>query len=64
MARVPNDLRQPEIRKAYLENHIDWFLKNHEDAIDVFRKAVIEKYGHDLNLKEEAHASQSSMFGD
>lgn len=64
MARVPNDLRQPKIRKAYLENHIDWFLKNHEGAINAFRKAVIEKYGHDLNSKEETQASQGSMFGD
>lgn len=64
MARVPNDLRQPEIRKAYLENHVDWFLKNHEGATDTFRKAVVEKYGHDLSPKEKEHASQSSMFGD
>ncbi len=45
MERVPNDLRKVEIRDEYLENHIDWFLKNHENALDVFKKAVKEKYG-------------------
>ena len=50
MERVPNDLRKPEIRDEYLANHINWFLKNHENAIDVFTKTVKEKYGVDLGL--------------
>ena len=41
--RVPNDLRNPEIRRVYLENHIKWFLKNHENAIEAFKKKVKEK---------------------
>lgn len=44
MERVPNDLRKPEIRDEYLENHVQWFLQNHENALDVFRQAVWEKY--------------------
>lgn len=40
MERVPNDLRKPEIRHEYLENHIKWFLENHEDAIDIFKKKL------------------------
>jgi site-specific DNA-methyltransferase (adenine-specific) len=48
MARVPNDLRKPEIRQEYLENHIKWFLKNHKSAIDVFKKVVKEEYGDDV----------------
>jgi len=48
MERVPNDLRNPDIRKEYLENHIKWFLENHENAIDIFKKAVQEKYGDDI----------------
>ena len=40
MERVPNDLRKPEIRDEYLSNHVDWFLANHENAIDSFKKAV------------------------
>ena len=45
MERVPNDLRKPEIRQDYLANHIKWFLENHENAIEAFKKAVEEKYG-------------------
>lgn len=45
MERVPNDLRKVEIRDEYLENHINWFLKNHENALNVFKKTVNDKYG-------------------
>jgi DNA modification methylase len=44
MERVPNDLRKPEMRKVYLENHKKWFLKNHPNAAVDFEKAVEEKY--------------------
>jgi len=44
MARVPNDLRDPEIRATYLENHKKWFLKNHVNALKEFEKAVKDKY--------------------
>lgn len=54
MERVPNDLRKPEIRDEYLENHIHWFLSNHENALMVFKKAVKEKYGVDVNKKSDA----------
>ena len=50
MKRVPNDLRKPEIRDEYLENHVRWFLENHENAIDVFKRAVEEKYGRQAGL--------------
>jgi site-specific DNA-methyltransferase (adenine-specific) len=63
MERVPNDLRKPEIRHEYLENHIKWFLENHETAIKVFRKAVIEKYGNsafDINTK--GNQSQLNLY--
>ena len=45
MERVPNDLNDPDIRKEYILNHIEWFLKNHERSIPSFIKAVREKYG-------------------
>lgn len=45
MERVPNDLTCPLLREEYLKNHIDWFLKNHENAIEAFKKAVQKKYG-------------------
>ena len=44
MKRVPNDLNNAEIRENYIKNHISWFLKNHQDAIDDFMKEVKEKY--------------------
>lgn len=45
MKRVPNDLRNPVIRAEYLANHAAWFLRNHQNAMDDFLKAVSEKYG-------------------
>lgn len=48
MERVPNDLRKEDIRNEYLRNHVEWFLKNHDNAKEIFRKAVLEKYGCDL----------------
>lgn len=62
MERVPNDLRKPEIRDEYLANHINWFLKNHENAIDVFTKAVKEKYGVVLEAKGELKSKQDELF--
>lgn len=62
MERVPNDLRKPEIRDEYLANHINWFLKNHENAIDVFTKAVKEKYGVVLEAKGESKSKQDELF--
>lgn len=53
MERVPNDLRNPEIRDEYLANHINWFLKNHENAIEIFTKAVKEQYGVVLQNKDK-----------
>lgn len=45
MERVPNDLNDPAIREEYLLNHIEWFLKNHNGAKDIFYKEVEAKYG-------------------
>lgn len=44
MKRCPNDLNDAEIRIAYLYNHIEWFLKNHQGAIPEFLNEVKEKY--------------------
>ena len=48
MERVPNDLRNKEIREEYLKNHVEWFLNNHENAIKNFKQAVKEKYKDDM----------------
>jgi site-specific DNA-methyltransferase (adenine-specific) len=44
MKRVPNDLNDPNIREEYIRNHIEWFLKNHPDAIKEFMQEVRQKY--------------------
>lgn len=61
MERVPNDLTQRHIRNEYLENHINWFLSNHNNALDTFKKSVEEKYGDDItNITEP---KQHELFG-
>lgn len=45
MDRVPLDLRNEEIRNEYLENHIKWFLRHHEDYLDNFQIEVKKIYG-------------------
>lgn len=62
MERVPNDLRREDIRKEYLQNHIKWFLKNHQNAIDVFRKEVFDKYGVSLWDNEVCETKQKVLF--
>lgn len=44
MKRVPNDLNDPNLRKEYVRNHVEWFLKNHPDAVEDFLQEVQEKY--------------------
>lgn len=62
MERVPNDLRREDIRKEYLQNHIKWFLKNHENTIEIFKKSVKEKYGDDIDC--ETSEEGSWFYGD
>ena len=45
MKRIPNDLNNPQVREEYIRNHIEWFLKNHPDAIEPFLETVQKKYG-------------------
>lgn len=52
MQRVPNDLNDSKIRIEYIENHIKWFLNNHQDAIDSFLEEVRIKYGSKLTSEE------------
>lgn len=44
MRRVPLDLRDPDLRHEYIENHKKWFLKNHESDIESFEKEVSRIY--------------------
>lgn len=52
MQRVPNDLNDSKIRLEYIENHIKWFLNNHQDAINNFLEEVKIKYGSKLTQEE------------
>lgn len=63
MERVPNDLNDPVIREEYLLNHIEWFLKNHNGAMDDFYKEVESKYGHKIERqKSKIKIIQRSIF--
>jgi site-specific DNA-methyltransferase (adenine-specific) len=62
MERVPNDLRKAEIRDEYLSNHVNWFLNNHENAINIFAKAVKEKYGVTLDASPEKALKHDELF--
>lgn len=44
MKRIPNDLNDSKIREKYIEKHIEWFLKNHPNAIPEFMDGVCAKY--------------------
>ena len=45
MERVPLDLRQPDIRRDYLEKHKQWFLQRHGNALERFEESVEVLYG-------------------
>ena len=53
MKRVPNDLNDAEIRTEYIQNHIEWFLKNHPDAIEDFLQEVKAKYSSKITEQEQ-----------
>ena len=44
MKRIPNDLNDDQYRDEYIQNHIKWFLKNHQDSIPEFMDEVKRKY--------------------
>lgn len=56
--RVPMDLRQPDIRAEYLENHKKWFLQHHENALGKFDESVELLYGQQDNKS----LTQMSLF--
>jgi len=62
MERVPNDLRREDIRREYLKNHMEWFLRNHENAIEVFKRTVKEKYGGDMLERAIQKGKQRNLF--
>ena len=63
MMRVPNDLNDPQIRAEYIKNHIEWFLKNHEDAVPDFIKSVREKYGTKMERDGQLDLLDELLYG-
>ena len=63
MERIPNDLNDENIREEYIENHIKWFLKNHNGAKEKFLKEVEKKYGYkkQRTLKQDKQ-TQPTLF--
>lgn len=61
MERVPNDLNDEKIREEYLANHIEWFLKNHNGANDIFNEKIEKKYGKKIS-KSKSIAEQKALF--
>lgn len=55
MLRVPNDLNKEEVRKDYFENHIEWFLKNHEKSVDSYIKEFMSKYDSKMTNDEKEY---------
>ncbi len=60
MTRVPNDLTNAEMRAQYLKNHAKWFLSHHENTLEVFKKAVQDKY--DKKGESTTESQQNSLF--
>ena len=61
MKRVPNDLNDASIREEYIRNHVEWFLKNHPDAVEEFMQEVREKY--ETKMKESGQMGLFDLFG-
>ena len=53
MERVSLDLRRPEKREEYLENHKKWFLSHHDNALSKFEDAVNLVYGPPVQSKQQ-----------
>ena len=61
MERIPNDLNDDCMRLEYIENHIDWFLKNHNGATELFLKKVEAKYGSKIK-RLKTITNQNTLF--
>ena len=57
--RCPNDLNDKDIRIDYLNNHVNWFLHNHENGIETFLEEVRDKY-----LTKMIETGQTTFFDD
>ncbi len=62
MSRIPNDLNNYDIREKYLSNHTEWFLRNHPDALEEFKKEAERKYGHKVKRTKKTGNKAISLF--
>ena len=62
MERIPLDLRNPDIRRSYLKNHIEWFLKHHNGSKSSFLRSVREMYGDDVSADSQEIQEQGLLF--
>lgn len=62
MKRIPNDLNNEKIRNEYIENHKNWFLKYHPNAIEDFFKEVENKYGNKLTKNNLPLLNEELLF--
>ena len=62
MERVPLDLRNPDIRRSYLQNHVEWFLKHHNGSKSGLLKSVKEMYGDDISIDLQETPKQELLF--
>ncbi|HMR92407.1 MAG TPA: DNA methyltransferase [Chitinophagaceae bacterium] len=62
MERIPNDLNDENVRNEYLKNHINWFLKHHENAIEDFWKEVEKKYGKSISKANRIKITTPTLF--
>jgi site-specific DNA-methyltransferase (adenine-specific) len=60
MERVPNDLNDIQIRNEYLNEHKNWFLKYHPNAVMSFEIEVEKKYG----KKSSIQTNEPELFDD
>ncbi len=62
MERIPLDLRDPDIRRSYLKNHVEWFLKHHNGSKSSFLKSVEEMYGDYVSIDSQETPKQGLLF--
>ena len=54
MERIPSDLNDIQIREEYFDNHLAWFLKNHQNREEKFREDVENKYATRLKKQKKS----------
>ena len=52
MKRLPKDLNDSAVREEYIQNHLNWFLKNNPNAANAFIK----------NIQKECQVKQIGLF--